>query len=183
MVCVIECVSIQDDCFYRSSWKFFIWLGAVLFALVICFCFYAYFGESADNDDGENQNNVKTLKNENLKESISSFPKYVQTEQNFQNQVELEKAGKRGEKDMCSAILNASRADKLLSDLYIPKDGGRRTTQIDALLLHESGIYCFECKNLSGKITGSKGTDKWEQVKLSGKKNSFLIRLFKMMDI
>lgn len=163
--------------FIEAHRNFFICLGAVLFVLVICFCFYAYFGESADNDDGENQNNVKTLKNENLKESISSFPKYVQTEQNFQNQVELEKAGKRGEKDMCSAILNASRADKryykLLSDLYIPKDGGRRTTQIDALLLHESGIYCFECKNLSGKITGSKGTDKWEQVKLSGEKKFF----------
>mgnify|MGYP002509292044 CR=1 FL=1 len=37
-----------------------------------------------------------------------------------------------------------------LFNLYIPKDNGE-TTELDVVLLHESGIYVFESKNYSEK--------------------------------
>ena len=40
---------------------------------------------------------------------------------------------------------------KFLFNLYIPKEGGG-TTELDVILLHESGIYVFESKNYSGWI-------------------------------
>ncbi len=163
--------------FVDAHRNFFICLGAVLLSLLAAFVIYACYGKDAEDGNEKIQNDVKTSKKRDLKENVSSPQKDVSTKRKYQDQFEIEYVGKKGEKDMCSAILNACRADKryykLLCDLYIPKDGGRRTTQIDALLLHESGIYCFECKNLSGEITGTLEMEQWEQVKYSGEKKFF----------
>ena len=53
------------------------------------------------------------------------------------------------------------RAYILMKNLYIPCHSG--TTEIDALLLHQSGIYVLESKNISGEITGGIDEERWHQ--------------------
>ena len=47
-------------------------------------------------------------------------------------------------------------------NLYIPKNNGE-TTELDVVLLHESGIYVFESKNYSGWIFGTESQQYWTQ--------------------
>lgn len=53
------------------------------------------------------------------------------------------------------------RAYVLLKNLYIPSHGG--TTEMDTLLLHQSGIYVLESKNIAGEITGHLEDERWNQ--------------------
>lgn len=58
-----------------------------------------------------------------------------------------------------------------LFNCYIPKDDGT-TTEIDLILLHESGIYVFESKNYSGRIFGSEEQKQWTQTLSAAHKHS-----------
>lgn len=49
----------------------------------------------------------------------------------------------------------------LMKNLYIPSRSG--TTEIDSLLLHQSGIYVLESKNISGEISGNIEDERWHQ--------------------
>lgn len=51
---------------------------------------------------------------------------------------------------------------KLLTNLYIPKADGS-TTEIDLIMIAETGIYVFESKNYSGWIFGNEKYKKWTQ--------------------
>lgn len=51
---------------------------------------------------------------------------------------------------------------KFLFNVYLPKENGD-TTEIDIILLHESGIYVFESKNYSGWIFGTETQQYWTQ--------------------
>lgn len=51
---------------------------------------------------------------------------------------------------------------KYLFNCYLPKDDNT-TTEIDVILLHNSGIYVFESKNYSGWIFGSEKQTNWVQ--------------------
>ncbi|MDE7250054.1 MAG: NERD domain-containing protein [Lachnospiraceae bacterium] len=62
---------------------------------------------------------------------------------------------------------------RFLFNVYIPKDDGT-FTEIDVIMLHESGIYVLESKNYSGWIFGSETQKNWTQTLPSREKNSFL---------
>ena len=51
---------------------------------------------------------------------------------------------------------------RYLFNLYIPKNNAE-TTELDIVLLHESGIYIFESKNYSGWIFGTESQQYWTQ--------------------
>lgn len=51
---------------------------------------------------------------------------------------------------------------KWLFNIYIPR-GQNRTTEIDVMLFHSSGIYVFESKNYKGWIFGSENRRIWTQ--------------------
>ena len=51
---------------------------------------------------------------------------------------------------------------KILRNLYVPYKG--KTTEIDVVMLHETGIYVIESKNYSGWILGSEDQKQWTQV-------------------
>ncbi len=70
--------------------------------------------------------------------------------------------GKRGEYLLYRHLKNESDKTKWLFNLYIPREDGR-TTEIDVLMIHPSGIYVFESKNYSGWIYGSSNREKWTQ--------------------
>lgn len=49
-----------------------------------------------------------------------------------------------------------------LFNMYLPKDKGE-TTELDVVLIHQSGIYVFESKNYSGWIFGTETQRQWTQ--------------------
>lgn len=51
---------------------------------------------------------------------------------------------------------------RYLFNLYLPKNNGEYT-ELDVVLLHESGIYVFESKNYSGWIFGTESQQYWTQ--------------------
>lgn len=60
---------------------------------------------------------------------------------------------------------------KILANLYIPK--GDKTTEIDLVMIHETGIYVLESKNYSGWIFGNDKDRYWMQVINKNEKNKF----------
>lgn len=70
--------------------------------------------------------------------------------------------GKLGEFNIYTTLKNLPGYKKFLFNCYIPKPNGQ-TTEIDVILLHQSGIYVFESKNYSGWIFGHENDDYWTQ--------------------
>ncbi len=62
---------------------------------------------------------------------------------------------------------------KILMNLEIPTKNGKNT-EIDMLLIHETGLYCFEMKYYKGDIYCNFDQDNWVQVFRTVKNNSFL---------
>ena len=60
---------------------------------------------------------------------------------------------------------------RFLFNCYIPKNDGT-TTEIDVILLHDSGIYVFESKNYSGWIFGNENQKNWTQTLPAGRGKS-----------
>jgi len=57
---------------------------------------------------------------------------------------------------------NLTGCCKILMNLQIPTGSGR-TTEIDLLLIHETGLYVFEMKHYKGTIYGKASDQKWTQ--------------------
>ena len=57
------------------------------------------------------------------------------------------------------------------TNLYVPYRG--RTSEVDVLFLHETGVYVIESKNYSGWIFGSAEQRQWTQCLNGGKKERF----------
>lgn len=84
--------------------------------------------------------------------------------------------GKYGEFNIYKNLEKLSGYKKFLFNTYITKDDGT-TSEIDVILIHNSGIYVFESKNYSGWIFGRESDIKWTQVLQAGagtKKFKFL---------
>lgn len=62
--------------------------------------------------------------------------------------------------------------NKLMTNIYLPKKDGT-TTEVDLLMLCETGIYVFESKNYSGWIFGSEKNKNWTQTLENKQKNQF----------
>lgn len=63
--------------------------------------------------------------------------------------------------------------NKLLTNIYLPKEDGT-TTEIDLVMISETGIYVFESKNYSGWIFGNEKYKYWTQSLKNKQKNKFL---------
>ena len=70
--------------------------------------------------------------------------------------------GLRGEYKIYDVLKELEGRKRFLFNLYLPKDDGG-TTEVDVIMLHESGIYVFESKNYSGWIFGSEYQKSWTQ--------------------
>lgn len=77
-------------------------------------------------------------------------------------------AGKHGEY-LTYKKLKEYEADggKFLFNCYLPKEDGK-TTEIDVLLIHSTGIFVIESKNYSGWIFGSENSKTWTQTLRNG---------------
>lgn len=81
--------------------------------------------------------------------------------------------GHRGEYLTYKGLKSLKGYKRFLFNVYIPKDDGT-FTEIDVIMLHETGIYVFESKNYSGWIFGSETQKNWTQTLPSREKNAFL---------
>ena len=82
--------------------------------------------------------------------------------------------GKKGEYCTYKRLEKLGGYKKYLFNCYIPKEEGG-TSEIDVLLIHESGIYVFESKNYSGWIFGSDYMQEWTQTIKKESKNGGVI--------
>lgn len=57
---------------------------------------------------------------------------------------------------------------KFLFNCYLPRDNDK-TTEIDVLMIHKSGLYVFESKNYSGWIFGNEKGKMWTQTLPQGR--------------
>ncbi|NLJ18314.1 nuclease-related domain-containing protein [Globicatella sulfidifaciens] len=62
--------------------------------------------------------------------------------------------------------------NKLMTNLYTPKEDGS-TTEVDLIMISETGIYVFESKNYSGWIFGDENQKNWTQTLQNKQKNKF----------
>lgn len=58
---------------------------------------------------------------------------------------------------------------KFIFNCYVPKDDGT-TTEIDMIMIHNSGVFVFESKNYSGWIYGSESQRQWTQTLAAGRR-------------
>ena len=59
-------------------------------------------------------------------------------------------------------FFNIEGVSKFLMNLYVPTDG-EKTTELDLMMIHETGIYVFEIKHYKGIIYGKDMDRKWTQ--------------------
>nr|WP_283102186.1 nuclease-related domain-containing protein [Olsenella intestinalis] len=63
---------------------------------------------------------------------------------------------------------------EVFRNVLVPrKKGPTDESEVDVLLLHETGLYVIESKNYSGWIFGSEGQRQWTQTLEGGKKERF----------
>lgn len=62
---------------------------------------------------------------------------------------------------------------KILMNVEIPTGDGDKTTEIDFLLIHSTGIYCFEIKHFKGDIYCNFDEENWTQVLRTSGNNHF----------
>ncbi|MCX4296097.1 MAG: NERD domain-containing protein [Lachnospiraceae bacterium] len=86
---------------------------------------------------------------------------YYQQTKNPYRSVQFNK-GRLGEFYIYKYLKSLAGYKRYLFNLYIPKNNGE-TTELDVVLLHESGIYVFESKNYSGWIFGTESQQYWTQ--------------------
>lgn len=85
--------------------------------------------------------------------------------------------GHRGEYLTYKALKSLSGYKHMVFNCYIPKnDNG--TTEVDAVLIHEAGLFVIESKNFSGWIFGSEKQREWTQVLPKGRGKSEKSRFF-----
>ena len=76
-----------------------------------------------------------------------------------------EVAGAQAENAVSSALniccMQDGRNYKIFQNVYIPKQEGNGFTEIDILLVHESGFYVFESKNIYGNLYGYLDSSQW----------------------
>lgn len=77
-------------------------------------------------------------------------------------------AGKRGEFYLSEIIKPLTGYKRVLYNCYVPKTNGE-TTEIDLILIHETGIYVIESKNYKGWIFGSEEQKNWTQTLAAGR--------------
>ena len=74
----------------------------------------------------------------------------------------------------CKLYKQLAGTCKILMNLQIPVAGNlNKTTEIDLLLIHETGLYVFEIKHYKGTIYGKVDDEKWTQYFRTTKNKTF----------
>ncbi|MEK4231036.1 nuclease-related domain-containing protein [Solibacillus sp. FSL H8-0538] len=74
-------------------------------------------------------------------------------------------------KKLLTVLNHVEGSHKILLDLLVPSASGTR--HVDAVLLHESGIYIIDLKHMSGWISGREQDEEWVQLFHREKQRAF----------
>lgn len=85
--------------------------------------------------------------------------------------------GKTGERYTREVLMPLEGYKKFISNCYLPKADGT-FTEVDVILLHESGVYVIESKNYSGWIFGEENQKQWTQTLPTGRGRSQKVSFF-----
>jgi hypothetical protein len=80
--------------------------------------------------------------------------------------------GNHGEYLTYSILEKLDGEKRLLTNLYLTGENGK-STEVDLVMIHPTGIYVFESKNYSGWIFGDDKSRYWIQTLTKGQKNRF----------
>lgn len=108
----------------------------------------------------------KSKKNKFFNKKTSSYKTTICTDVHTEGILasdSAKKAGEEGEENIYYLIQDEISEPKfILKNLYVPKDDGK-TTEIDLILIHSTGIYVIESKNYKGWIFGNEKDENWTQ--------------------
>lgn len=110
-------------------------------------------------------------KKESVSTQKSAFSTYKEQTGNGRIATLLNK-GHYGEFLSYKKLVDLPGYHKVLFNLYLPKGNGK-TTEIDLVYIHETGIYVIESKNYGGWIFGDENNRNWTQTMPNGKKYPF----------
>ncbi|MCQ2011104.1 MAG: NERD domain-containing protein [Sporolactobacillus sp.] len=82
----------------------------------------------------------------------------------------LRSVGSYGEYLTYKQLRPIERQGRFLFNVYLPKEDGK-TTELDVVMIHKSGLYVFESKNYSGWIFGTESQRTWTQSLRAGRKS------------
>ena len=180
VLAVVFCLYIGSSAveYFKAHSSFFVVAAvAIIFLGSIVFAAYKISETKNPNEsvipvkpkvtDYPKGNRSKVKSNESVYAQTASY-------QDPQMPSAAEIVGKEGEDDVSRAIYTACKYDKrhyrILRNVYIPKRNGE-FSEIDVLLLHETGVYVFESKNLSGNIYGNADKLHWLRYRKNGEKD------------
>ena len=142
--------------FYSSTTFVLLFIVIVLFIVILV---YIYKSKS------KKATKILSKNTETIEVLDSTAPSIAKDDPYFWD------TGRTGERYTREALAYLEGEKQFLSNCYIPKDDGT-FTEIDLILIHESGIYVLESKNYSGWIFGSENQKQWVQSLPSGKGHS-----------
>lgn len=124
---------------------------------------------------------IKAYKNryENVDNNvIFSMAKQVRNKkEELKNLNNFEFLGSKGELNIFEDLKFLEKEPLFLFNIYIPINENK-FTEIDVIMLHPSGIYVFESKNMKGCIFGNENDKYWTQclkIQFNKTKNTLII--------
>lgn len=86
---------------------------------------------------------------------------YIRSRKELKRRLEI---GKIGEEETIQNLERIRGCKQILRNLYVPIGRGTETTEIDAVMIHEKGIFIIENKNYAGQIYGDVKDHQWTQI-------------------
>ena len=163
--------------FVKAHSSFFIVFGVlVAFVGLITFIVYYFDKDKTKPTVYDSSRRItRSISRQTTRSSVNQSRAFAATPEEIVGTIPSAKeiAGKIGEDAVSRAVYTACQFDKshykILRNVYIPQKRGNYT-EIDVLLLHETGVYVFESKNLSGSVYGDMDHLQWQRYKKNGDK-------------
>lgn len=163
--------------FVKAHSSFFIVFGVlVAFVGLITFIVYYFDKDKTKPTVYDSSRRItRSISRQTTRSSVNQSRTFAATLEEIVGTIPSAKeiAGKIGEDAVSRAVYTACQFDKrhykILRNVYIPQKRGNYT-EIDVLLLHETGVYVFESKNLSGSVYGDMDHLQWQRYKKNGDK-------------
>lgn len=171
VVFLLGLASTTNDFIKAHSTAFII--GGIILVLIVLFGYLTLHSNTKEVELQKRANEIKqrrtsSFKKDDLRVHPATYEEAIGT-----MPTAAEIAGKMGEDAVSKAVWSACQFDgrhyKILRNVYVPIHG--KYSETDVLLLHETGVYVFESKNLSGSIYGDNDHSQWQRYKANGEKD------------
>lgn len=140
-----DMTDILIDSLFNPYLDFLIIVAIIIFILIFIILFFKYLKFKDSNYKNASGNSfVKTIFN----------------------------AGNNGEYLTFAKLEKLKGDNKIMTNLYIPRKD-KITTEVDLIMISQTGIYVFESKNYSGWVFGNEKQKNWTQTLQNGKKHKF----------